>query len=121
MIGQATITLSGVEQAAVLRHLELQRCRLSPAHEDHPVLERLICRFATDRVTAVSVVEASVVMKYLRAQHRKLDDDLLAIEERRINQGITSHLSDAWRALDADSMMLEDVIRRVWILLCTAR
>ena len=114
-----TVGLSTLEQAAVLRHLELQRCRIE-GESDAQVLELLLCRVATDRIVELNVVEAVVALRYLRTQLRAIADDLLALEERRLQAGLTVTISDAWRALDADSMLLEGVVRRLWDLLCNA-
>lgn len=110
----ATLTLSGVEQAAVLNHLRIQYSRLDPSTGNAVVLDALLQRVAHGKVVTLDRVEAVIVLRFLRRQSAALFKDMIALEERRIRGGINGTLENAHRALDADRTIIEDVIRRLW-------
>jgi hypothetical protein len=110
----ATLTLSGVEQAAVLNHLRIQHGHLPPNSEDSLILHVVIGHVADDRVVNLQQIEAVVMLRYLRLQSKALLTDMTALEERRIRGGFNGQLENAHRALDADRTVIEDVIRRLW-------
>jgi hypothetical protein len=117
-----TLTLSAVEQAAVLRHLEVQYNRLCghpPAspHPDCVTLHRIMTRVGHDRTVGLTAMEGVTMLRHLRFQHRRLDDDMMALEERRLRGGHNGTLDAAHRALDADATILADVLRRLWDML----
>lgn len=110
----ATLTLSGVEQAAVLNHLRIQHGRLPHNSEDSLILHIVIGHVADKRVVSLQQIEAVVMLRYLRLQSKALLADMTALEERRLRGGFNGHLENAHRALDADRTIIEDVIRRLW-------
>lgn len=110
----ATLTLSGVEQAAVLNHLQIQHGRLPSNSEDSLMLQVLRLRISGDRTVALDSLEAVVILRYLRKQSAVLLADMMALEERRLRGGFNGHIENAHRALDADRTCLDDVIRRLW-------
>lgn len=110
----ATLTLSHVEQTAVLRHLVLQHSRLDPRTEDRPILDVLMAHISQDRTVSLTQVEAIVMLRYVRKQLESLTSDMVALEERRLRGGFNGSLEAAHRALDADKYVLEDVARRLW-------
>lgn len=112
-----TITLSHVEQAAILRHLEVQYHRLPKHHPDCEVLNAIMVRVGHGTTVLLTTLEAFTALRHLRWQHRRLDDDMLALEERRLRGGHNGQLDAAWHALDADASILADVIRRLWELI----
>lgn len=112
----ATLTVSAVEQAAMLRHLELQYIRLKADHRDSAVLHMVMTRLGASKVVVLTRLEAFVTLRYLRLQRFRLEHDMAAIEEQRL-QGIDGTLDLAHRALDADVTILNDVLRRLWQML----
>lgn len=110
----ATLTLSAVEQAAVLNHLRIQHSRLPAQGEDTLVLHILINRLSSDRVVTLDPLEAVVMLRYLRKQSAALLKDMMELEERRIRGGFNGQLENAHRALDVDRTCIDDVIRRLW-------
>ena len=113
-----TLTLSRVEREAVRRHLDVQYGLLcqqaQPAHPDCPVMHRVMTRLEHDTTVGLTTLETIVILRHLRFQHRRLSDDMMALEERRLRGGHNGHLDAAHRALDADAMLLADVLRRLW-------
>lgn len=109
-----TLMLSVVEVSTVLTHLRTQQLRLSDIHIDKPLLRSLVIRLETEKVFPLTVAEASVMLRHLRLQHALLDADMMGLEERQVRGGYDGQLDAAWRSLDADSMVLQDVIRRLW-------
>lgn len=115
-----TLTLSVIEQAAVLRHLELQRCRLPKDGSEATGLETLICRVAEVRTMGLTRLEAFIMLRALRKQRLMLDDDMQVLEERRVKvRDQDPTIDGAWHLLDADSMIISDVIRRLWDMIRT--
>lgn len=110
----ATLTLSAIEQAAVLNHLRIQYSRLVSNSEDAVILNLVLGRIGSDRTIELQPMEAVCMLRHLRIQDRKVSDDLIALEERRIRGGVNGHNDAAHSALDADHKCLEDVIRRLW-------
>lgn len=109
-----TLTLSGVEQPAVLRHLQLQHDRLPTDSPDRVRIQTLLGYVAGAKTVSITRLEAIVMLRYLRSQEMKLSMDMMKLEERRIRGGFDGHLDAAHAALDADVGILEDVIRRLW-------
>jgi hypothetical protein len=101
----------------VLRHLEIQHGRLPGSHPDSEVLHRVMTRVGHQTTVMLPTLEVFTILRHLRWQHRRLSDDMLALEERRLRGGHNGHLDAAWRALDTDASILADVIRRLWDLL----
>jgi hypothetical protein len=101
-----------VEQAAVLRHLEVQRHYATP--RDGPVIDAFYTKVFGSTTVVIGRVECFTVLRNLRAQRERLGADMRALEERRLRGGFDGELDAAHRALDADCMILDDVIRRVW-------
>lgn len=117
MTDMHTLILSTVEQQAVLVHLDAQYRRLSDIHIDKEVLKGLLLTLTHEKVVPLLQVQARIMLRHLRLQHALLDADMTGLEERVIRGGYDGQLNDAWRALDADSMVLADVIRRLWEML----
>lgn len=113
-VADHTLTLSAVEQAAVLNHLRVQYGHLDPNTGTAVVLDALLGRIAHGKVVALTRVEAVIILRFLRRQSAALFKDMIALEERRIRGGHNGHLENAHRALDADRTIIEDVIRRLW-------
>lgn len=113
----ATLTLSAVEQAAVLNHIRIQHSRLIPSSGDAVVLEALWGRIASTRVLGLERVEAIIMLRHLRRQAHSLSRDMISLEERRIRGGFNGQLENAHRALDAEKTCIEDVIRRLWAVI----
>jgi hypothetical protein len=113
----ATLTLSAIERAAVLRHLELQFGRLPAGHLDGVILNKLLVLVGEHTTIAVTRLEVFVMLRHLRVQRFKMEHDMAAIEERRLRGGIDGELDLAHRTLDAEVTILADVIRRLWDLL----
>lgn len=112
-----TLLLSGVEHQSVLAHLDRAYSLLSDVHIDKEVLRGLVLRLQTGRVISLTVGDVRVMLRHLRSRHALLDADMMGLEERVIRGGYDGHLDNAWRALDGDSVILEDVIRRLWEML----
>lgn len=115
-----TLTLSTVEQTSVMHHLETQydmACRRTPQHPDCAILHQLMTRLSHDRTVGVGTFEALVALRHLRFQHRRLDDDMMALEERRLRGGHNGDLDAAHRTLDTEATILADVLRRLWDIL----
>ena len=112
-----SLTLSKVERAAVLRHLELQYGRLPSNHLDGPVLHKVLTLLGHDTTIALTMLETFIVLRHLRIQRFKMERDMEAIKERRLRGGFNGDLDAAHRALDADVTILGDVLRRLWDLL----
>lgn len=115
-----SLTLSHVEQASVLAHLDthyVRLCKEKGSHPDCPVLHRLHVKVGEGRVVQMTVLETYVMQRALRAQHLLMIEDMRALEERRLRGGVNGGVAGAWLALDAESTILADVIRRVWALI----
>lgn len=112
-----TLIVSGVEQQCVHVHLDRAYALLSDIHIDKEVLRGLLLRFQTGRTISLTEQEVRVMLRHLRSRHALLDADMMGLEERVIRGGYDGHLDNAWRALDGDSVILEDVIRRLWEML----
>lgn len=110
----ATLTLSAIEQAAVLNHIRIQYSRLVSSSEDAVLLSLVIGHIEANRTVDLQPMEAVCLLRHLRIQSRMVLDDMTALEERRLRGGINGHIDAAHRALDADHTCLEDVIRRLW-------
>lgn len=113
----ATLTLSRVEQSAVHRHLETvygRLCAQHPPHVDCEILHRVMVRLQHDTTVGLTMLEGVVMLRHLRVQQQLLGRDMMALEERRTRGGYNGTLDAAYRALDADSQILADVIRRLW-------
>lgn len=109
-----TLTLSVVEQAAVLNNLRIQHSRLLAHSEDALLLHVVLGHVADQRVNNLQPLEAVVMLRYLRLQSKALLADMMALEERRIRGGFNGQLDNAHLALDAERTIIEDVIRRLW-------
>lgn len=107
-----TLTLSKVEQAAILRHLEVQRQHAD--RKDAPHVDAIIIKVRANTTVTLGRLEVFVMLRSLRAQSMRMEIDLVALEERRLRGGHNGHLDAAHRALDADNQILGDVIRRLW-------
>lgn len=92
-------------------------CERVPHHPDCLLMRALMVRVTDNRVVWFTLLEAYVLLRQLRSRHKELDDDMMALEERRLRGGHDGELDAAWHALDADSTILEDVLRRLWELL----
>lgn len=112
-----TLILSTVEQHCVLIHLDTQYRRLSDIHIDKEVLKGLLLTLTHEKVVPLLVVQVRIMLRHLRSQHALLDADMTGLEERVIRGGYDGELNSAWRVLDADSVVLADVIRRLWEML----
>jgi len=113
----ATLTLSAVEQVAVLNHLRIQLSRLPSGSEDALNIKIIVSRIEHRRVIALNPYESVIMLRYLRKQATALLMDMIALEERRIRGGFNGQLENAHRALDADRVTIEDVIRRLWAII----
>lgn len=111
-MAQHTLTMSRVEQAAVLRHLEVQRPHASV--RDGPVLDAIDARLRVSTTATLGRIEVFTLLRNLRAQRDRLGSDMRALEERVLRGGHNGGLNDAHRLLDADATLLDDVIRRLW-------
>lgn len=109
-----TLTLSSVEQAAVLNHLRIQHSRLDPNGGNAVVLMALIGRISQGRTVVLERVEAVIILRFLRRQSAALFRDMIALEERRIRGGHDGQLDTAHGVLDTERTIIEDVIRRLW-------
>jgi hypothetical protein len=109
----ATLTLSKVERAAVEMHLQVQHNRLDPLSPDALVMEGLMNRLRVQIVTALSRMEAVILLRYLRKQVSEVTRDLMDLEERRIRTRDPT-LDAAYHALSSDQAILTDVIKRLW-------
>lgn len=117
MTDLSTLILSAVEQQAVHVHLDTQYRRLSDVHIDKEVLRGVLLRLTTEKVLPLTSADIQAMLRHLRLQHALLDADMMGLEERVIRGGYDGQLDAAWRALDGDSVILEDVIRRLWEML----
>lgn len=113
----ATLTLSRVEQVAVHAHLEYQHGRLPTGAEDRVILAGIMRRIESERVVALSRMEGVVMLRYLRKQIMAILLDMMALEERRVRGGVDGSLDGAYHALDADKSILDDVVRRLWLII----
>ena len=111
------LILSGVEQQSVHVHLDRANIHLSDVHIDKEILRGLLLQLQTSRTLSLNIVEVRVMLRHLRSRHALLDADMMGLEERIIRGGYNGHLDSAWRALDGDSVILEDVLRRLWEML----
>lgn len=107
-----TLTLSKVEQAAVVRHLEVQRAHAD--RKDQPTVDALIIKIRSATTVVLARLEVFVMLRSLRAQSLRMTTDMEALEERRLRGGVDGTLDEAHRLLDVDNMILGDVIRRLW-------
>lgn len=98
----------------MLNHLRIQHSRLPARSEDGLNLHVLITRIGSNRTVTLDSVEAVVMLRYLRKQSAVLLADMTALEERRLRGGFNGQIENAHRALDADRIVIEDVIRRLW-------
>lgn len=112
----STLTLSRVEQAAVLRHLELQYGRLSAGHRDAGILHLVMTRIGIGTTFPITRLEAFITLRHLRVQRFKMEHDMAQLEERRLS-GHDGHLDAAHAALDVEVTILNDVLRRLWQIL----
>lgn len=115
MVG-GTITVSRVEQAALLRHLKMDRGSLSARDLDGLILDTVIKNFEAGTTVPVSRIEAVTMLRHLRLQRDRMGVDMRALEERRLRGGYNGELDAAHALLDAECMILDDVIRRLWAL-----
>lgn len=113
----STLTLSKVEQAAVLLHLELQYGRIPAGAPDAAILDKVMTAAKRDTTVVLTKLEAFVTLRHLRVQRFRLEHDMAALEERRLRGGHNGDLDKAHRALDTDVTTLQDVIRRLWDML----
>jgi len=74
-------------------------------------------RLEHDTTVGLTTLETIVVLRHLRYQHRRLSDDMMALEERRMRGGVNGNLDATHRALDTDATILADVLRRLWDML----
>lgn len=109
-----TLTLSTVEQSAVLRHLQLQHDRLATDSPDRVRIQTIMGYIRVSKTISLTRLEAIVMLRYCRMQEMALSLDMMKLEERRIRGGFDGQLDAAHNALDADVSILEDVIRRLW-------
>lgn len=109
-----TLTVSRIEQAALTRHLTVQRLAMSTANEDKPCLADVIAKLEGGTTFVMTRAEVFCTLRALRRQRAAITIDLIALEERRLRGGVNGRLEGAWRALDADAMVIDDVIRRLW-------
>lgn len=107
-----TLTLSKVEQAAVVRHLEVQRVHAD--RKDQSTVDALIIKVRSATTVVLGRLEVFVMLRSLRAQSQRMVIDMEALEERRLRGGVDGTLDEAHRLLDVDNMILADVIRRLW-------
>lgn len=113
----ATLILSTVEQQTVHTHLDTQYRRLSDVHIDKGELRDVLLQLRTEKIITLTHAQMQAMLRHLRLQHSLLDADMMGLEERQVRGGYDGHLDAAWRALDGDSMILQDVIRRLWEML----
>jgi len=112
-----TLTLSKVEQEAVVANLDQQRSRLTPEHRDGPLLDGITMRLRLNTTTKLTKLEAFIMLRHLRVRRFKLSNDMMALEERRVRGGFNGTLDSAHKALDAEATVLDDVMRRLWEML----
>lgn len=112
-----TITVSRVEQTAVLSHMGEERGRLAHDDLDGLILDS-ICRVLKLSTTVqLSRIEATTMLRYLRHQRERMAIDVRELEERRLRGGHNGHLNAAQLALDTECVLLDDVIRRLWSII----
>lgn len=112
-----TITLSGVEQVSVIQHLEVRHAALARGDPESIMINSLIVRIGEGRTVNLAAREAYTMLRHLRYRHQEIDNDMLALEERRLRGGFDGQLDAAHRILDAELQILADVLRRLWMLL----
>lgn len=112
-----TLIMSTVEQQCVLVHLDRAYSHLSDIHIDKEIMKGLILELQTQRILSLTQHHVRVMLRHLRSRHALLDADMMGLEERVIRGGYDGTLDASWRALDSDSVILEDVIRRLWEML----
>jgi hypothetical protein len=111
------MTVSKVEQAALARHLTVQRLAMSVANEDKECLARVLFKLDGGTTFDMSRPEVFCTLRALRRQRQAMTIDLIALEERRLRGGHNGKIDAAWRALDADAMCIDDVVRRLWAMI----
>lgn len=112
-----TLTVSRIEQSAMLQHMALERGRLSHDDLDGVILDSICRQLKFSTTMQLTRVEATTVLRYLRYQRERMAIDMRALEERRLRGGYNGTLDGAHRALDTECTLLDDVIRRLWGLL----
>lgn len=109
-----TITLSKIEAACVERHLVVARDRLPSLHPDFMCIEVVLTKLRASSTFTLARQESFCLLRALRMQRHLLRIDMEHLEERRIRGGHNGKLDEAWRKLDVDAMMIDDVRRRLW-------
>lgn len=109
-----TLTLSKVEANAVERHLTLAHDGMMIGNPDRACIEGVLTKMRADTTIVLARLEVFCVLRALRARRAILRADMEALEERRIRGGHNGNIDAAWRALDADAMVIDDVRRRLW-------
>lgn len=113
-VADPTLTVSIIERAVVLRHLTIQRHHPVTHPGDVGLLDYCIRHLQKSRTISLPRLEAVCMLRYLRKQTAAILRDMMALEERRIRGGVDGHLDAAYRVLDAEVGILQDVIRRLW-------
>lgn len=109
-----TLTLSKVEAACVERHLTVARDRMSALHPDHICINVVLTKLHAGSTVTLARLEVFCMLRALRGQRHLLRIDMEALEERRMRGGHNGTLDGAWRVLDADATLIDDVRRRLW-------
>lgn len=112
-----TLILSTVEQQCCVVHLDAAMRHVSDIHVDRELLRGLILELQRERTLSLTNAHVRVMLRHLRSRHALLDADMMGLEERVVRGGYDGTLDAAWHALDSDSVVLEDVIRRLWEML----
>lgn len=112
-----TLTLSAVEQATVMVHLEDRHKGLDPSDPDSGTIHRLLVRIGEGRTISLTMLDIFALIRHLRQSHQKLDIDMMALEERRLRGGHNGQLDAAHRILDTEAECLNDVLKRLWTML----
>lgn len=113
----STLTLSAIELEVVQVYLDAAMERISDVHVDREILRGLMLTFRQGRVIPLTQDHVRVMLRHLRSRHALLDADMMGLEERMIRGGYDGVLDAQWRVLDADSVLIADVIRRLWEIL----
>lgn len=109
-----TLTLSRVEWFSILVHLHMRLKQMQHDDLDKEPLQLVLIKLGRGRVASLTHEEASVMLRQLRKRHACLEHDMISLEERRLRGGYNGSLDGAWRVLDTETMIIQDVIRRLW-------
>lgn len=112
-----TLTVSKVEQRAVLDILTVERGKLEHGDLDGLILDGICRGLHAGTTISLTRAEATVFVRHLRLQRDRMAIDLRALEERRLRGGFNGTLDATHRVLDAECMLVDDVMRRLWSMI----